>query len=92
MTPPADDSNVDVHAEVRSLLDAWCDRRAYEAICTLYGGYRMLNGLTDGWEDFLTSLKQLRILAGRDTGPITEAELAKVQLLIGVISGALVRR
>jgi hypothetical protein len=78
-----------VHAEVRALLDAWCDRRAYEAICVLYGGCRSLNGLTDGWEEFLKSLKQLRILATEQSSKISEPEAAKIQSLIGVVSRAL---
>jgi hypothetical protein len=89
MTLPADDAKVDVHAEVRALLDAWCDRRAYHAICVLYGGYRSLNGLTDGWEEFLESLKQLRILAKDQSSKISAPEAAKIQSLIGVVSRGL---
>ena len=81
-----DDAKVDVHAEVNSLLEAWCDRRAYMAICTLYGGYRSLNGLTDGWEIFLKSLKQVRILAREEGNKITEDEAERIGVLIGVTS------
>ena len=89
MKPPPEDAKVDIHAEVRSLLEAWCDRRLYHAICTLYGGYRAINGLTDGWEDFLDALKRTRNLSRSENSGINEAEAAKVQLLIGVVSRAL---
>jgi hypothetical protein len=92
MAIPGDDAKVDVHAEVRALLDAWCDRRAYEAIYILYAGHRSLNGLTDGWEGFLKSLKQLRILAKEQASKITEPEAARIDSLIGVVSRALDRR
>jgi hypothetical protein len=84
-----EDSKIDVLGETHRLLEAWCDRRAYDAICTLYGGFRMLNGLTDGWEVFLQSLKRLRMLAKVENSPITTAEADKIQLLIGVVSRAL---
>ena len=84
-----EDSKVDVLGEAHQLLDAWCERRAYAAICTMYGGIRLVNGLTDGWEEFLSALKQLRILANEESSGINERERAKVQMLIGVVSRAL---
>ena len=61
MTP--EDRKVGVLAEARQLLDAWCDRHSYDAICTMWGGFRAINGLTYGWEELLQALKHLRILA-----------------------------
>jgi hypothetical protein len=89
MTTHPEDSQVDVLAEARQLLDAWCSRHAYDAICTMWGGLRSVNGLTDGWEEFVQALKQLRTLAKRDNSGIAEAEAQKVQLLIGVVSRTL---
>lgn len=89
MTTTPEDRKVDVHAEARQLLDAWCDRHSYDAICTMWGGIRAINGLTDGWEKFLESLKRLRILAKNENSGMTGAEIEKVQLLIGVVSRAL---
>ena len=86
-----DDAKVDVLADARSLLDGWCERRDYGAICDLYGGYCSVNGLTDGWEEFLKSLKRLRVLAKAENTPITPAEAAKIELLIGVVSRGLYR-
>lgn len=48
-----------------------------------------LNGLMDGWDEFVQALKRLRILAKKENSGITEAEVQKVQLLIGVVSRAL---
>ena len=89
MTQTSDDATVDVLGEARQLLDAWCDRRAYDAICTMYAGLRSVNGLTDGWDEFIKALKQLRILAKNENGKITEVEARKVSLLIGVVSRSL---
>ena len=89
MTTTPEDRKVDVLGEARQLLDAWCDRHSYDAICTVWGGLRSINGLTDGWEEFLQALKQLRILAKNENSGIMEAEAEKVQQLIGVVSRAL---
>jgi len=89
MTTTPEDRQVDVLAEARQLRDVWCERRSYDAICTMYGGLRLINGLTDGWEEFVQPLKRLRILAKNENSGITEAEAQKVQLLIGVVSRAL---
>ena len=86
MKPPPEDANVDIRAEVNALLEAWCDRRCYGAICALFGAYRTINGLTDGWEEFVEGLKRLRTLCKEQSSGVTEAEAAKVQLLIGVVS------
>ena len=87
MTP--DDAKVDVLAEAQWLRDAWCERRSYDAICTMHEGLRSINGLTDGWEEFVKALKLLRVVAEQENGGITEAELQTVNLLVGVVSRAL---
>ncbi len=89
MTTTPEDRKVDVVTEARQLLDTWCERRSYTAICTIYGGLCSINGLTDGWELFLEALKQLRILAKSENSGMTQAEVEKVQVLIGVVSRAL---
>lgn len=55
----------------------------------MWSGLRSINGLTDGWEEFLQALKHLRILGKNEDGCMTEAEVEKVQLLIGVVSRSL---
>lgn len=89
MTTAPEDSNVDVLGEARQLLDAWCERRSYDELCTMWGGLRSINGLTDGWEAFAQSLKQLRVLATNENSTITQAEAEMVQRLIGVVGRAL---
>jgi hypothetical protein len=89
MKPPHEVANIDIHADVQALLGAWCDRRSYQAICTLYGGYRSINGLTDGWGEFLKALQLVRNLARQEKSGISEEEAAKVQQMIGVVSRTL---
>ena len=87
MKPTADDAKVDISAEVNALLEAWADRRNYGALCELWGGYQCLNGLTDGWELFLASLKRLRGIARmQQSDQILPAETESVNKLIGVVS------
>jgi hypothetical protein len=89
MRPPPEDAKVDVGVEVKALLHAWCDRRCYDAICQLYGASRAVNGLSDGWAEFVEGLKRLRNLCKEPSSGVTEAEAEKVQLLIGVVSRSL---
>jgi hypothetical protein len=87
MRPTADDAKVDIGVEVNRLLEAWADRRNYNALCELWGGYRCLNGLTDGWELFLSSLKRLRGVARmQEDDRILPAEAESIDKLIGVVS------
>jgi len=86
MKPTADDSKVDIEAEVHNLLEVWADRRNYGALCELWCGYCSLNGLTDGWELFLASLKRLRGTARvQESNGILPAEADTVNKLIGVV-------
>jgi len=89
--PTPEDAKVDVLGEARQLLDAWCEQRAYDAICTMHGGLCSINGLNDGWQEFLAALKRLRIIAKNENSRINEADAQKVNLLIGVVSRALWR-
>ena len=87
MRPTADDAKVDIGVEVDALLQAWADRRLYDPLCCLWGGYRSINGLTDGWEIFLDSLKRLRGMARmQETEYITSSEAETIAKLIGVVS------
>ncbi len=87
MKSTAEDSEIDIGAEVNHLLEAWADRRNYDALCQLWGGYRSLNGLTDGWESFLASLKRLRgATRMQESERILATEAATVDMLIGVVS------
>lgn len=87
MKPTADDSKVDIGVEANRLLEAWADRRNYSALYELWGGYRCLNGLTDGWELFLASLKRLRGEARmQQSDRILRSEAETIDKLIGVVS------
>ena len=71
------------------MLNAWCDRRMYKEICTLYGGYSCVNGFTDGWEIFLQSLRRLRSNAFRGEFDLIPNEQERLDELIRVVSEAL---
>jgi hypothetical protein len=47
--------------ELRSLIDAWCDRRCVLALAILLPAYTSFNGLTDGWGELLAALRTLRL-------------------------------
>ena len=51
----ADDPN----ETIRSLIDAWCERREYGALATVLPAWLGNNGLTDGWSDLHDALKHV---------------------------------
>jgi hypothetical protein len=84
---------IDVNAEVASLLEAWADRREYDALCELWNGFRSLNGLTDGWELFMASLKRLRNIARiQEADRILPSEKEVIERLLAKVSQALSER
>ena len=48
------------HSELRSLVDAWCDRRDLTLLRVILSGYPMVSGLTDGWGELARALKTIR--------------------------------
>ena len=47
----------DVNAEIRQLVDRWCDRRELRALASLLPAWLANNGLTDGWSELRDALK-----------------------------------
>lgn len=62
-------------AEMRGLIDAWCERRCIHLLGTLLPAYLGFNGLTDGWGELLVALKTLHFL--RDPLPQTEQDIIR---------------
>jgi len=67
---------------LQRLVEAWCDRRALQALRCILRGYPLSNPLTDGWADLMTSLKDVSAFA-RDE--ITPEELKSVDECVRVI-------
>ena len=58
---------------LRTLVDAWCDRRALEPLAALLPGYLSFNGLTDGWQALWEAINNAR---GSRPDALTDEERA----------------
>jgi hypothetical protein len=58
----------EINAEIRQLVDGWCDRRELGALASLLPAWLANNGLTDGWEILRDALKHT-YAAGRNLPP-----------------------
>jgi hypothetical protein len=67
---------------IRSLINAWCDRRCLRALRAILRGYPMTSPLTDGWGELLLALMDVRAFA-RDE--LTQGERASVDDCISTI-------
>jgi hypothetical protein len=65
----------DVNAEIRRLVEVWCDRRELAALASLLPAWLANNGLTDGWA-FLNEAIKHTYAAGRDL-PFDERNVLK---------------
>lgn len=52
-------SNDEFFRDMRSLIEAWCDRRGLHALAILLPAYTSFNGMTDGWGELFAALKRL---------------------------------
>jgi len=67
---------------IRQLINAWCDRRCLRALRAVLRGYPMTSPLTDGWDELLLALLDVRAFA-RDE--LTQGERAFVDRCIATI-------
>jgi len=67
---------------LQRLVDAWCDRRALQALRYILRGYPLSSPLTDGWAELMAALKDVRACA-RDE--VTPEELRSIDECIRVI-------
>ena len=74
---------IDVNAEIRQLVDRWCDRRELGALASLLPAWLANNGLTDGWAILHDALKHT-YAAGRDLPPDERDALKKLYVTIDV--------
>ncbi len=61
-------SNDELLADLRGLIERWCDQRKLGPLYRILGGYLALNGLTDGWADLLEALKATRAIGFESLG------------------------
>lgn len=64
----------DLHGEISRLVDRWCERRALSPLRIILGHWPPVSGLTDEYEDLLSSLRHLRAMC-RDQLPPDEYEV-----------------
>jgi hypothetical protein len=70
------ENNSQFFSTLKSLIEAWCDRRCLSALRRILVAYPMVSGLTDEWGELTIALENVRAFA-RDQ--ITESELQKVE-------------
>ena len=81
-TDDTDKMKTEIQKLMASLSERLCERKALKSLFRFLGAYFAINGLTDGWEDCLTALKDLRALCRDDLKP---DELDDVNKLINLI-------
>ncbi|MGA2217916.1 MAG: hypothetical protein ABSG51_07510 [Terracidiphilus sp.] len=69
------ENNSQFFSTLKSLVDAWCDRRCLSALRRILVAYPMLSGLTDEWGELTIALENVRAFAGDQ---ITESDLQQV--------------
>lgn len=61
----------DIDERIKSLVDAWCDRRDYDSLRQVLTGWPRTGGLTDDWALVMEALRMLR---ASDTLPDDEQQ------------------
>jgi hypothetical protein len=72
------DTNDAFFTELRSLIDAWCERRSLKALAAVLPSYVAINGMTDGWGELHVALRSIGTLH-RDL--LTPSEQAAIDRL-----------
>lgn len=49
-------------ADLRNLIDGWCERRCLQPLSIVLPAYSSFNGMTDGWGELLKALQALAVL------------------------------
>ncbi len=60
--PKAYPDNETFFADLRGLIDAWCERRCLQPLGVILPAYNSYNGMTDGWGELLRALKTVSLL------------------------------
>jgi hypothetical protein len=82
-------SNDEFIRDLKKLADGWCERRALRPLFYFLPGYFGLNGLTDGFGDLETALKDVLVSAKSE---ITEEEKNEIKRLLILVQQAIYQR
>lgn len=82
-------SNEDFMVDLKKLADGWCERRALRPLFYFLPGYFGLNGLTDGFGNLETALKDVLAFAKTE---ITEEEKKEVKRILILVQQAIYQR
>jgi len=74
--------NTDINRDLKKLADAWCERRALRALHQFLPGYFALNGLTDGWAQLETALRDVLVFAKDELTEEEQKELKRIMILV----------
>jgi hypothetical protein len=82
------ENNKELFDVLRSLVEAWCDRRCLGALRRILQAYPMPSPLTDSWDELAIALEDVRAFARSE---LTDSELQSVNEAIRVIRRAMNR-
>jgi hypothetical protein len=72
---------------LKSLVDAWCDRRCLGALRRILQAYPMASGLTDSWGELAIALEDVRAFARDEVTPLelqsVEETIAFARRIVG---------
>lgn len=71
-----------INPNLNELAERFCERKALKCLFRFLPAYFSINGLTDGWEMCLSSLKDLRALCRDD---LTKEEAERINETINLI-------
>lgn len=74
--------SADIHADFKTLIAAWCDRRALGALRHFLPGYAALNGLTDGWGELEDALKDVLVFADAELTGEEKKEVKRLMIAV----------
>jgi len=83
------DSNAAFFDATKSLINGLCDRHCLGPLSLLLPAYVAFNGLTDGWGDLLSALKNVRASSRSE---LTDHEIAIVGDLIRTAEAVVYRQ
>ena len=83
------DNQEQLFQTLQKLVDAWCDRRALQALRYILRGYPLSSPLTDGWAELIAALKDVRAFAREE---LSAEELSSVDDCVRVIERRVTHR
>jgi hypothetical protein len=69
-------------ATLRSLIDAWCERRELRVLALILPSFVAFNNMTDGWEEIMHALKNLVAFRRDDLTPAELETMANLRQAI----------